>query len=475
MNKRYKIGRWLLFCSPFIIGAYGLFYVEGMPLKDALFSSMTMYFLNYGDVPPNLFVEFARWTAPLMTASGVIFVVSALRRNWHNWIVYMQGGSVAVYGDSDESYDILAELGKKGIAGSDNFVQADRYILLGEEQENFLFYRTNKSKLDGKKVYLRASSLRAQSVIGGDLKLFCPEETGARLYWKQAELYEAARKSDYHLKIVLLGFGKLGEEVLLWGLQDNIFSPSQKIEYHVFGNDEGFMDMHHELSSVTDTVKFYSDPWYQRISLLQEADRVIVCSQQDQTELLKDLIFAIEDIVFDVFMAESSTLDFLEDQERIRLFMWKREAQRLCNLLDETLLERAKRINLRYAHIYGGVPENDEMKEKEWKALDSFTRYSNISSADYHEIQLQMLRSMGVPAELEHISEEQLELLAELEHIRWCRYHYLNNWNYGIPANGKNKDKQKRIHTDLIPYEKLSDEDKEKDRENIRILLSIKL
>lgn len=475
MDKQYKIGRWLLFCLPFISGTYGLFYVEGAPLKDALFSSMTMYFLNYGDVPPNLFVEFARWTAPLMTASGVIFVFSALRRRWHNWIIYMRGGSVAVYGDSDESFDILSELGNKGIVGNDTFVPAERYILLGEEQDNFVFYRTNRSKLEGKMVYLKASSLRAQSVIGGDLKLFCPEETAARLYWKQAGLYEEAKRSDYQLKIVLLGFGKLGEEILLWGLQDNLYSPSQKIEYHVFGEDEGFMNIHHELSSVTDPITFHLEPWYHQLSLLQEADRIIVCSQEEQTELLKDLIFAIEDTVFDVFMSESSTLDFLEDQDRIRLFMWKREAQKLCNLLDETLLERAKRINLRYAHIYSGVPENDEMKEKEWKSLDSFTRYSNISSADYHEVQLQMLQSMGIPPVLEQISEKQLEILAELEHIRWCRYHYLNNWAYGIPADGKNKDKHKKIHTDLIPYDQLSEEDKEKDRENIRILLSIKL
>ena len=68
-----------------------------------------------------------------------------------------------------------------------------------------------------------------------------------------------------------------------------------------------------------------------------------------------------------------------------------------------------------------------------------------------------------------------MEKLAELEHIRWCRYHYLNNWHYGIPENGKTKDLEKRIHCDLVPYSDLNEEAKERDRDNIRTLLSIKL
>ena len=63
--------------------------------------------------------------------------------------------------------------------------------------------------------------------------------------------------------------------------------------------------------------------------------------------------------------------------------------------------------------------------------------------------------------------------LAELEHIRWNRYHYINNWRYGIPQNGKNKDSIKKIHKDLVPFSELTEAEKEKDVENIRVLLSI--
>ena len=70
------------------------------------------------------------------------------------------------------------------------------------------------------------------------------------------------------------------------------------------------------------------------------------------------------------------------------------------------------------------------------------------------------------------MSSQWFETMSELEHIRWCRYHYLNNWKYGKPEKGT-KDKAKRIHADLVPYSSLSESEKDKDRENIRILFSL--
>ena len=63
-------------------------------------------------------------------------------------------------------------------------------------------------------------------------------------------------------------------------------------------------------------------------------------------------------------------------------------------------------------------------------------------------------------------------LLAELEHERWCRYHYLNNWRCGVPENGANKDPVRRLHVDLRPFSALKDAEKKKDYDNLRLLLS---
>lgn len=98
-------------------------------------------------------------------------------------------------------------------------------------------------------------------------------------------------------------------------------------------------------------------------------------------------------------------------------------------------------------------------------------RETDVFSSE--EPALAPLEAQGLSSRAEELSAEDLELLAELEHIRWCRYHYLNNWRFGRPENGKAKDPVRRLYAMLIPYDELSEGEKEKDRENIRVLLSI--
>lgn len=470
MKNNYKrILHGVVFCLPLLVGACGFYFIEGERLVDSLFYALGFYVLNNTSVPPNLLVEVSRWTAPLVTASGILLIFAELRVHLQNWLKYIKGGSIAVYGKEDETSGILAELGTKGIRGTDAFVCADRYIFLGNETDNFAFYQEYRDRLQDKMVYMKCNSMNAWKTDAA-LKLFSDEETAARLFWKQAELYREAKQKEYRLKIVFTGFGRLEQELLLWGLQDNIFHPEQRIEYHIFGDGSRFQAVYHEARQIEDPILFHGGAWYEDLALLEEADRILVCGEAD---ILKEMLFALPGKTLDVLTEDKERIALLEEQERLRIFYWREEAQRLCNILDEVLLERAKRINLRYSNLYAGVPENEQNKERGWKKLDAFTRYSNISAADYHEIRLQMLAEWKQETGKDVPDNSCMEEMAELEHIRWCRYHYLNNWRYGIPANGKNKDKKARLHEDLVPYRTLSEADKEKDRENIRILLGI--
>lgn len=471
-QSRLSLPRLAALGIPLVLGLVG-FLSAGDSILNALFSSICMYALNYQDAPPNLWVEIGRWTAPLATASGILLAVAVLRDRVRAFFCYRRGDSVAVYGPEREKALLLAQLGRRGIDGKERFVRAQRYILLDGEGENFGFYARSRAALAGSQVCLKCSSLPAQSVSAPGLRLFCPEETAARLFWKRRSLYELSVRRGHRLKIVFLGFGKLGEELLTCALQDNIFSPDQSIEYHIFGDGEAFSSIHTQLGEIDDPVLFHGEPWYARLPLLEEADMVAVLEQEEQLPLLQGLLLATCRARIDVFAAEEAGTELLAGRDRLAVFDWRQEAQSLEHILSDTLFRRAKRINLRYAHLYGGVPENEQAREDQWQLLDAFTRYSNISAADYHEVRLVMLAALGEPTDGSPLSPECLERMAELEHIRWCRYHHLNNWRYGVPENGKRKDPALRIHADLIPYRDLTDEEKEKDRENIRILLAI--
>lgn len=474
MKKLAAAGRKAaIFLLPLVCGMVGLAGLAGTPFLDALYQCVGMYLMNYGDTPPNLWVELARWTAPLVTASWVVLGIGFLRRALGNWLRYLRGDSVAVYGTGPTKSALLEQLGRRGINGGDAPVPARRYIFTGPEEESFAFCREHRRELAGRQVYIQSRSLSPQSGTDPAVKLFCPEENAARLFWRQRGVDALSRRQGHRLRIVLLGFGKLGEELLLRGLQCNLFSPDQCIQYHIFGGDGRFAAIRRGLAAVGDPVVFHPEPWYAQLPLLEEADLLLVLTQTEQAALLDALLLATTRREIDVFAGDALSNSPLAEQERLRMFSWQRAACDLELILDDLLLARAKAINLRYSHLYSGTAETAENREAEWQKLDAFTRESNISAADYHLVQLAMLEDMGLPAAAEALPPETLELLAELEHIRWCRYHYLNNWTWGQPENGRRKDPVRRLHRDLVPYCQLTEAAKEKDRENIRILLSV--
>ena len=470
MNAR-KLRKGCLLAIPLAIGLVG-FLVSGMRFLDALFSAICLYGMEVQESPPNFLVEIARWTAPIATAGGFLFVISKARRSLRNWVKYKRGGSVAVYGQEAERLRFLEKLGTRGIEGQDGFVQASKYVLLDDEERNFAFYAREKSKLKHRPVYMRSSSLRPQAVRDPELRVFSAEETAARLFWKDRCLYGEAKAAGWRLKLVILGFGRLGEELLNYAVQDNVFSPDQCIEYHVFGGDGRYPALHPRLSELEDRIIFHEEPWYTALPLLEEAVRILVVQQEGQTALVNDLLLAVLHPPLVVFCADATGAQLLEAQARLILYPWQEIAQDPEDVLSDRLYDNAKRLNLRYAHIYSGTAETEENKEAAWAGLDSFTRYSNISAADYHEIQLRMLREDGERAAAGSLSDEYIERFAHLEHMRWCRYHWLNNWSLGTPANGKNKDPGARIHVDLRPYAELSEAEKQKDRDNIRLLFA---
>lgn len=478
MKKRFsalwsipEIRKLAVVCFPLVPGIIGLTQ-SGKPLLDSLFDCVCMYVLNYQGKPPNIYVELARWAAPVATASGVLMLVHAFREDFRNYICYRRGNSVAVYGTVQEKEDLLRQLGRRGINGKEAFIRADRYVLLYDEEQNLDFYYCNKHFAKGSAFYLKCHSVYAQSAADTNLHLFCPETTAARLFWKKRCPYALAAKSGFKMTIVILGFGRLGEELLRCALLGNIFHPAQSIQYHIFGDGSEFTTIHTQLASITDPVVFHAEPWQQQCGLLEQAEMIVVAEQMNQIELLKNLLLATAQGQIDILSADSVYAELLGN-ERITPFCWKQEAQQLAHIFDDVLLERAKTINLRYAHLYYGIQEDERAKEAEWAKLDSFTRDSNISAADYYDVLCTILNANGIETDFAQIPSDWIDRMAELEHMRWCRFHYWNNWKYGRPENGANKDARQRIHIDLLPYTDLSDAEREKDRESIRISFGV--
>lgn len=456
---------------PFILGIIG-FYISGNNLRDSVFTSILLYLFNFGDSAPNALVEIARWTAPLATASWVLTAFARLNTWFHNAKTNLfNSNSVAVYGDNDDA-DAIREMFKRTLVRHDgnSFVKADRYVLYGTDEENLLFYSKHKNELCRCPVCLRTTAFNTQDLVGDRIIAFNPSQIAASLFWRENDFYKISKEHNHKLSICIVGFGDLGEELLVQGLQNNIFSPNQQIEYHIFGDDLSFKSIYHQIDKINDKVEFHSS-WAENIDLLSKSV-VIVAPQKNQYELVHDLLLATTNKNIYILSQINDSFDFLDEKDRLTVFDLDSKIITEENLFNDNLVRLAKRINLRYAVAYAGVEDTEENLDVEWNKLNAFTKCSNISAADYHITRKKMLDDWKVSS-FEELSPEQLSLLGELEHIRWCRYHYLSNWSLGTPENGKAKDFEKRIHIDLIPYSDLPEENKEKDKGNIRILMSI--
>jgi hypothetical protein len=64
---------------------------------------------------------------------------------------------------------------------------------------------------------------------------------------------------------------------------------------------------------------------------------------------------------------------------------------------------------------------------------------------------------------MEDLDRETLERLAEAAHKVWMEGKIRDGWKYGSIT-----DKEKKIHSCLVPYDQLSEADKESDRDIVR-------
>lgn len=111
---------------------------------------------------------------------------------------------------------------------------------------------------------------------------------------------------------------------------------------------------------------------------------------------------------------------------------------------------------------------------QEFDELPEEIKFSNIDNA-YHIVTklisigytIKPAREGFQPKTLT-LADNEIETMAKIEHIRWSWDKRLSGWIYGSTKNNL-----KKTHPGLIPYEELSDSEKEKDRELVRIIPSL--
>lgn len=107
-------------------------------------------------------------------------------------------------------------------------------------------------------------------------------------------------------------------------------------------------------------------------------------------------------------------------------------------------------------------------KGKPWGQLDEETRDSNRYSTDHWAIKLRVLERLGYSWDSQDFLEncpqaiEAIDLLAQIEHKRWCAERVLSGY-----IHGPKRSDDRRIHNVLRPWDELDEEIKKGNREYI--------
>lgn len=134
------------------------------------------------------------------------------------------------------------------------------------------------------------------------------------------------------------------------------------------------------------------------------------------------------------------------------------------------VLGRAIHEHYRELRIEDGSAQDADEAMKPWRELKPDLRESNRKQADQIREKLAAINCSIAPLtdwdeEPFTFSQEETEILADMEHRRWMDERIVEGWTYG-----REKDAELKISPYLVPYDALSEEIKEYDRVAVRII-----
>ena len=457
------------------------FCIRGEAWYDSFYFAFQSFFVEYnGADKENVFLYIGRVVCPLLTAAGVFVILRHGLKSIRDAVVSNLKNSTAVYYNTDRMKDLGKAFVHPVLMENKVNKKTDTHVLLFDKDVDCLtYYDKIKDKIKaGSKVYVCLEEIDSKLLNISDLFYFNTNEIIARIYWKERNLKEYLKEGKMDIKIAIIGFDSLGQKLLDYGLQNNIYSLKQSIQYHIWGDSTLYSSLLGKFDAMNgDTITYHDKDWRADIASFKEFDRIIIAQPVD-VELLQALLYLNVDAEVDYYNPDGTDFSRLYKGKQLTQYGVLKNILKEDTIKTDALYREAKKINYNYLvktnekYTWERLDVEEVMEEK-WKELDGFTKGSNVACADYHQIRLLVMDSMNL--DIETISDEDMEMLAEMEHIRWSRYHYVNHWTYAaaeeMPTdeNGVRmvKDAKRRKHSSLIPYKDLTRFVKDKDKNNV--------
>lgn len=498
MKKHLPI---ILFAATIVLGTVGYVMAE-KPVYEALLNSIGLAVLN-GDVEPtNVVIEIARWCG-IGFALDVVYtlVESAVRASAEDVRTRIRSrkpGATAVHGDGVYADRFAESLGELGIR-SDRAAAFDapcQVLLFSDDAKAVSFFEQHReSLLSSGEVYMALDSMVPDVAKHPNVFTFSMAQVCAQLYWEDFPVDRAER-------IVLIGDGPYAEALLTQALLVNLFDVSGGVRYEVFGEFARYRNLHPQLETAVcangDSLEFAAEPWYEHINVFRNADRIVLCGRvENNLQIAADLqrtgvlaplhirCSSAEDLVLLQPGWEPRSLVAFGTTEQlctsaIVIQQRQHDGGKVCDIaytLGTSACDGCKRqaVGFPVGAMADAATDEERAVLKEarlaavdfetclacpsfkgrWRIMDEFTKQSNyaVAAHDIHRMKLLERAGAGRDARVSFfdLPLQARDEMQEIEHIRWCRFHYLNNWSYA-PGG---KDKVDRTHHYLVPYGQL--------------------
>ena len=340
-------------------------------------------------------------------------------------------------------------------------------IALKGELQDILFFCVSEDTWDNYRQASDAAKLGISTYCltefgkddpAGCLHTFSHREIISRCYWRDFPLLRNEKN------VVLIGSGSIASELLERGLLTNVFEAGRYINYHVFGDPSEFRKSHPEAvkalgsgSADDDALFFYEGSWKDRPDIIRSADRIIICEDDDKSDL------SINKELSKWFPTTATVhVRINADLGQVNTFGSCSSIYTLKSLIRDDI----NRLAVTLHEIYSESAD-DPVR---WDDLSGHLKRSNITAADHMIVKVRFItgddsitelteENCRKAYELFRNADPQLrDVCREMEHRRWMRFHQMYNWIYS-----PQRDNRMRQHPLMLPYQELSEEDKEKD------------
>ncbi len=355
-----------------------------------------------------------------------------------------------------------------------------------------------------------------------DLRIFNNFENTARLLLEKhpPDRKRIAADSQQAVHLVIVGFKRMGESILLQLARIGHFANGRRPLVTILDPDaderwKQFLARYPKIEKLCKCRPVKKEPAsLEALARIEEAAEdkglittVVVCLPDEEkclsVAILMDGALKGKDVPILVRMENEKGLATLTKSEelsgpssgRIRSFGAISTTCTAKMVLEEEQDRLAKVLHLVYLHqsLFGSAKGNKAKQklweklqdldrklssgtelgskpaQKPWKKLDMFFRDANRQQADHIPVKLRAIGASvcivkSAPEDKPFdFKEDEVETLARMEHARWCSAYYLAGYDYGNERSDEYK-----THPDLVPWEELSKETKDYDREPVR-------